>query len=439
MIKGILIHNFKSIQTAMIDLAKINFFIGENNVGKSTILHSLAFLSQSLKKKPEYTGIVDLNSFNETIFKKDVNNKMVFDIKQSINLKLPMRDEELQDLIKQVIWSLTITKEGVKEQSIKSEHGPVFFSFNNGELTFPLLEKIDSRHSQQRSGSSLRGGGAEVLDINYRMSGTEDGKGEVLSPASVIIQKILENLSNTLQNIYFLPITRGILQWEYSIDVAMPNRIIANDNGVSATNILYFLNQSQYNRDRKYISEWAAKFGISLLSAVPRELTESRKKHYISQVQTKPFCGLESYDDELDIYIEVVAKGFGSRQVLPIIVQSALAPPGSIILVEEPEIHLHPKSQGDLVEFFVDRIKKDRQFLVTTHSEHMIARVQTLIASGKLSCKDVHVFEVRKGSQGTEIQQIEIAKDGGMELPTFFNVNKEEMERFLEALKNKTG
>jgi hypothetical protein len=358
---------------------------------------------------------------------------MIFEVQPRLDLKLYIPAAEYQEHCKRIKWSLRISEEGVEKQSIEGALGKAFFSFDKTKKknphSFQLLQEIDSRYETKSLGRSSLGGGENVLHIMYRVE-SSDG---VLSLASVIMEKITNELSHIFQNTYFLPITRGILKWDYEISQTMPNRVLAEDEGHSTVNLLHFMISSRYEDEMRDITKWAEKFGISSLKAYPRDVSSlaARSRPEI------PFSGLESFDDTLKMTVEVAAKGFGSRQVLPIIVQSIIAPPGSIILIEEPEIHLHPKLQGEIVEFFVDCIQKDRQLLVTTHSEHLIARLQTLIASGKLSAEDVRVFEVSKEQSGTKIQQVTIAEDGGMELPTFFEVNKEEMARFLEALKEK--
>jgi len=72
--------------------------------------------------------------------------------------------------------------------------------------------------------------------------------------------------------------------------------------------------------------------------------------------------------------------GLGYNQILPIVVQGLLTPPGDLVVFEQPEIHLHPDVQAKLVPFFVGLAKAGRQVLVETHSNHMVDHLCLAIA-----------------------------------------------------------
>ena len=73
--------------------------------------------------------------------------------------------------------------------------------------------------------------------------------------------------------------------------------------------------------------------------------------------------------------------GFGVSQILPVIVALLDAPEGSTVLLEQPEIHLHPRVQMDLVDFFIFVAKqRDIQIVFESHSEYMLARLQRRVA-----------------------------------------------------------
>ena len=68
--------------------------------------------------------------------------------------------------------------------------------------------------------------------------------------------------------------------------------------------------------------------------------------------------------------------GVGVSQVLPVLVLCLLAEPGSVILLEQPELHLHPALQQKLADFFIAVAKSGRQLIVETHSEYFISRLR---------------------------------------------------------------
>ena len=95
--------------------------------------------------------------------------------------------------------------------------------------------------------------------------------------------------------------------------------------------------------------------------------------------------------------------GVGVSQVLPVIVAALFAAPGNIVIVEEPESHLHPLAAALLAELFAE-VSKERgvQFIVETHSEHLFRRMQTLIAKQQVKNSDCAMYFVeRSGNSAT--------------------------------------
>ncbi len=85
--------------------------------------------------------------------------------------------------------------------------------------------------------------------------------------------------------------------------------------------------------------------------------------------------------------------GFGISQVLPVLVQCDYAPEGSIILIDQPEVHLHPYAQSALADVMIDVIKKRNiQLVIETHSEHFLRRLQRRIAEDELSQDKVSAY-----------------------------------------------
>jgi len=98
-------------------------------------------------------------------------------------------------------------------------------------------------------------------------------------------------------------------------------------------------------------------------------------------------------------WVELPNVGFGISQVLPVLVQCFYAPRGSIILMEQPEIHLHPNAQSALADVMIDVINsrengEDRniQLIIETHSEHFLRRLQRRIAENTIPEEKVSAY-----------------------------------------------
>ena len=110
--------------------------------------------------------------------------------------------------------------------------------------------------------------------------------------------------------------------------------------------------------------------------------------------------------------VSIADVGYGMSQLLPLIVQS-LSGEGRIILVEQPETHIHPALQARLGTLLSESAKeRHHQFIIETHSEHLILRLLREIRKGRLSPCDVSVLYVSRGPQGSSIQEIGIDIDG---------------------------
>lgn len=114
--------------------------------------------------------------------------------------------------------------------------------------------------------------------------------------------------------------------------------------------------------------------------------------------------------------------GFGIGQLLPIIVEANLAH-GSVLCVEQPEIHLHPRLQAHLADLFIatsapatGRISSRpdaNQWLIETHSEALMLRLQRRVREGKISADDVSVLYVEpSGKDGSVVIPLRLDSDG---------------------------
>ena len=93
--------------------------------------------------------------------------------------------------------------------------------------------------------------------------------------------------------------------------------------------------------------------------------------------------------------------GYGTSQILPVLTDLFQSPQGSRLLLQQPEVHLHPKAQAQLSSLFVDCVKNpmNKSFLIETHSDYMVDRARTAVRKGFISADDLSLIylESRKG------------------------------------------
>jgi len=102
-----------------------------------------------------------------------------------------------------------------------------------------------------------------------------------------------------------------------------------------------------------------------------KEFQASTHKSSLVEIGLKGITGISVHS--------LADSGFGYSQILPILVRALMAPKGSTIIVEQPELHLNPALQVRLVDFFISMIRAGKQVIIETHSEHIVntLRVRT--------------------------------------------------------------
>jgi len=85
--------------------------------------------------------------------------------------------------------------------------------------------------------------------------------------------------------------------------------------------------------------------------------------------------------------------GFGVSQVLPVVTLLQYVPQGSTVILEQPEIHLHPLAQAGLADVIIQAASHRRvQVILESHSEHLLLRLQRRIAEEVIKASDVKLY-----------------------------------------------
>ena len=136
--------------------------------------------------------------------------------------------------------------------------------------------------------------------------------------------------------------------------------------------------------------------------------------------------------------INIVAEGSGTNSLIMLLLQLATAERGATVMIEEPEIHLHPKAQAELASVLVEEaLTGNKQVIMTTHSETILNRLLTLVVEGALPLDDLAIYAFEKDEETgvCSANPLKIDAGGRVEggIKDFYAVNLAEMNRYVEA------
>lgn len=218
---------------------------------------------------------------------------------------------------------------------------------------------------------------------------------------------------------FLLASTRGVIP--YFADTGGTPQWV----GVQGENLLLLLaiifGQRRHEKTAERIVKWANRFGIGDLKAGLRGANQS---------------GSDFEDTELKIVLDLALASSGSKQILTVITQLFWAPEGSLLMIEEPEISLHPKAQMEVLEMFSEALKEDKQIIATTHSIIMLQALGYAVLQEWLKPDQIAVYHIEKGAEGTTATQLPLDTNGYIQdwVPSFTEVERQMMREWAKSV-----
>jgi len=116
-----------------------------------------------------------------------------------------------------------------------------------------------------------------------------------------------------------------------------------------------------------------------------------------------------SFPDISGTYYRPTNVGFGLTYALPVFVAALSAQAGALLIVENPEAHLHPKGQALMGRFLARAAACGIQVVLETHSDHVLNGIRVGVKQGDIACNDVQInfFQQREGRSCVETPQID--------------------------------
>ncbi|MGG1140364.1 DUF3696 domain-containing protein [Bacillus mycoides] len=193
-----------------------------------------------------------------------------------------------------------------------------------------------------------------------------------------------------------------------------------------------FLDVGKNGENASMILRQADRSKTNLLNNVSKWFAESTGYNIkIEEIENSNLFKIVVAEENKSVSHNIIDAGYGFAQVLPIVTQiyyennvddeikRNLSRFGNkkIFVIEQPELHLHPAAQSSLADLFVEKIQKskDAKFFIETHSEHLIRKLQVLIAdpNNKITPDDVAIYYIDKKEGGSSfIRRMEISPSG---------------------------
>lgn len=376
MLQRLRLQNYRAFENLDISLTKINLFFGPNNSGKSSILSAINLLAQTIETEDWKNPLLlngkyeDLGTYKDIVYQNNLKNDISigldfvqYEEMKSYDFKYSYRPQRKEITLSNV--KITNSKNELEFESKYSDsvEKPIvvhlFKPLNKGEKT----KLSNSTHL------------IHFIPFGFRNFETLDTKASDKLDMSSI------NLIEYLKKLEFIGPFRASPKRTYLFSGESPTSI--GKHGEKAIDII----ASDYMRRGKKkkgivdnVSKWLNLCEIASELDL-KVLTDRHFELRLSNVKSK----------EKENLADV---GYGCSQILPILISGTTLPKESALLIQQPELHLHPRAQAGLGTFFNDLSKNNTQLFIETHSEHLLLRLQCHIASGELDSKDVSVYYV---------------------------------------------
>ena len=391
MITELRAQNFKSWQdTDMLQFAPLTGLFGANNSGKTSILQVLHLLQQTVEEEnlnfPINFGkgnksLVNLGNFGAVIHR---HNK-TFNLGVSVSWRLPKKIKIGNNLTDSLSFSTSIIE---KYGQLMLER----FRYTVNERDFEIGER-DFEIGWTDRGYKLKHNTIEVSPFRCYGVVNPTGPLEEFSP-------LREAFEDLFSRIHYLGPLREPPQHHYVWEGDYPK-----DVGWYGEKMIPALlsNRTLRRPIEEQILKWLQRLELIHSYDVPPVTNEGKNYE----------CLVKQYKDGPEVPLTDV--GFGVSQVLPLLTQCYCTPENSILIFEQPEVHLHPKVQSDLADVLIDVVKnRNVQIILESHSEHLLNRLQRRIAEEKITAEDTAFYFCQINDGTSEIERLKVDEYGNI-------------------------
>jgi predicted ATPase len=419
MLTGLQLRNFKSWDdTGSVRLAPLTVFFGRNSSGKSSLLQSMLLMKQTAESlDPRQVlnlggadALVDLGTYHDIVLDHETNRdvQLAFDWKAADSAILG--DTLFGPLISDDLGFTT---------SVGLEPDDVLLK----EIIVKRMEyRIGADRDQTVGMSHIEGRSYKLFvgpntvasrTVNYvpapiKCFAFPDVAFKVF-PDGEILAELSHQFDELMGSISYVGPLRSRPSRSYQWRGTRPSSVgPSGENTVAA--LLARSRQALTTGQDAASSDFHSMIGLWLkrIGVIDEfEIVELAAGTGLYEIRVRAPAGTTS--------VPIIDVGFGVSQVLPVLVQAFYAEPQSTVILEQPEIHLHPAAQSVLGDALLAAVKGNGvQLLVETHSEHLLHRIQRRIAEEQITKEDVALYFIETSQGRSEIHELKVDEYGNI-------------------------
>lgn len=406
MITQMMLRNFKSWRdTGQIRLAPLTALFGSNSSGKTSLLQILLLLKQTADSPDrnqvlnlgDERSLVELGTFQEVLFGHDLTARLQCYLEWELPTTLKIEDPSLRKGVlfegntlgfsSDILWKANGDQGAgrtVVDKMVYSFSGAEFGMrpVTRGKLEYELLQPKSQFQFIRTAGRVWK------LPPPAKFYGFPDQVRGYYQNAGFLSDFELQ-FEELFSRLYYLGPLRDYPKRQYSWAGAHPSDM--GRRGEKVVDALLASREADekisrgHGRKRQTIEERVAQWLKDL------GLIDSFQVRPISTGGKLFQVWVRRHRKAAEVLITDV--GFGVSQILPVITLCYYAPKGSTLLLEQPEIHLHPAVQAGLADVLVDAMQtRGVQIILESHSEHLLRRLQRRVAEEKINRDDAAIY-----------------------------------------------
>lgn len=399
-IEAMTLRNFRGFaRVGPLRMTPLTFLVGPNSAGKSSLADAMLFMAQSgflslEATRPLWIGpLVDLGSFTDTVHRHETARTIEIGATLSGEYSRPRRGGPVGSWTVEITAHIKATKDAPDGQL-----GRLMVALPG---TDERVEMVRRRGRHDRYDVRAGDGEKHEYDAQQPWSNLEvalaaaldEVRGRQRGPS---VEMLLESAA--------LPDVAATVQ-RVSSGRHAPQRVYAREGGTTDVRMRRLL----AGVDASALDAWLRGGGLTdkivgglAALGIADAIEVSRRGESRTELQLR--------DDRSAVVSSLMEFGYGASQVIPVLEGCALPGDGPLF-VEQPEIHLHPRAQGQLAQVLCEASER-RQMIVETHSEHMINRARRLVVEGKMDADDVIIHYVDRDADGSNVVTIGLDADG---------------------------